>query len=462
MPERRFPDGFLWGVATSAHQIEGAVGADGRGPSIWDAFSHEPGRIAGGDTGDVACDGYARWREDLDLLPAVGATASRFSIAWPRLQPTGSGRPLAAGLAHYDRVIDGLLERGVEPIVTLYHWDLPLALQERGGWRARATVERFAEYAAICADAYGDRVRWWVTINEPWIVGVLGHQLGLHAPGETDLRGAVTAMHHLLLAHGRATQELAERARPDARAGVAFSLFPHEPAGPGPDDDAAAWASDGYVNRWFLDPVLTGLYPADMRARYEERIGPLDMLRPGDGAVIATAAAEGVGFIGVNFYTRRVVAAAPGAEPFPWVVRPAAPGVPQTDAGWEVVPDALTDLLVRLRDDYGDVPVLITENGGVFADEPDADGRVRDERRIAFLDDHLAAVHAAIARGVDVRGYCHWSLMDNFEWAMGYAPRFGLVHVDRTTLRRTIKDSGRHYARIAATNALPRAAEVRT
>jgi beta-glucosidase len=298
-------------------------------------------------------------------------------------------------------------------------------------------VDRFAEYAATCFDAYGDRVRRWVTINEPWIVGVLGYQLGIHAPGVRDLRASVEAMHHVLLAHGRAAQELRGR----GEIGVAFSLFPHYPEQPA--DEEAARLSDGYVNRWFLDPVLTGSYPDDMRQVYEERIGALDFVQDGD---LETTAA-GSDFIGVNYYTRRVMRSAPGRDPFPWKVVTLG-DVPMTGGDWEIVPEAFTDLLLRLRADYGDVPILITENGGIFP-EP-----VHDGRRIEYLRGHLAAVHDAIERGVPVRGYYHWSLMDNFEWALGYGPRFGLVHVDYATQQRTVKDSGRWYAQVARANAL--------
>jgi beta-glucosidase len=408
----------MWGVATSAWPVEGSLDADGRGPSIWDDFSGESG-----ETGAVACDHYRRWREDLDLLGEIGANAYRFSIAWPRLFPDGR-RLERRGLDHYDRLIDGLLDRGVEPLVTLFHWDLPAAL---GDWRSRDVAERFAEYAATCFRAYGDRVRWWVTINEPWIVGVLGYQLGIHAPGVRDLRGSVIAMHHLLLAHGRAVQELRASGR-EGRVGVAHSLFPHT------GDEDAARLSDGYVNRWSLDPVLRGSYPADMRALYEERVGPLDL----DGDLETIGA--GCDFIGVNYYTRRVMRAAPGREPFPWEVADPPDGAPVTDGGWEIAPDSLYDLLLRLRADYGDVPVVITENGGIF-DE--------DSRRVEFLRAHVAAMRRAMADGAPVVGYFHWSLMDNFEWALGYAPRFGLVHVDYESQRRTMKPSGRQFARLA-------------
>jgi beta-glucosidase len=456
---RTFPDGFLWGASTSSYQIEGSPEADGKGESIWDRFVREPGRIEGGGTGDVACDHYRRWREDVELLAELNVNAYRFSIAWPRVYPTGRAPLERRGLDHYGRLIDALLERGIEPVVTLYHWELPQALEDEGGWRSRDTVERFAEYAAACFDAYGDRVRWWVTVNEPWIVGLLGYLHGLHAPGyKDDSLGEVTVFHHLLLAHGRAVQQLRASGR-GGRAGIALSLAPHYPATDDEADREAAWASDGYVNRWFLDPVLKRSYPEDMRRRWEELVGPLDFVREGDLDVVGTRS----DFLGVNYYARRVMRAWPGHKPFPFkVVVPddvaltegGTQGVPMTEGGSEITPWAFTDLLVRLRDDYGDVPILITENGAVFSEGPGADGRVRDEGRVRFVHDHLAAVHDAIDRDVPVVGYCHWSLMDNFEWALGYGQRFGLVYVDYETQARTIKDSGRYYARVAAANAL--------
>jgi beta-glucosidase len=449
---KTFPDGFLWGVATSAYQVEGSPHADGKGASIWDTFTHQPGRIDGGGTGDVACDHYRRWRYDVDLLAELGVNAYRFSISWPRLYPTGRAPLERRGLDHYDRLIDELLERGITPIVTLYHWDLPQALEDEGGWLSRETVERFADYAATCFGAYGDRVRWWCTINEPWIIGLLGYLHGLHAPGiKNDVRGEGTAFHHTLLAHGRAVQALRASSR-DGKAGVAFCLAPHYPASESGADREVARLSDGYVNRWFLDPVLRGAYPEDMRALWEERIGTLDFVHERDLDTIASPS----DFIGVNYYSRRVMRSVPDARPWPWeVVTGGAPtteggteGVPMTEAGTEIIPHAFTELLVRLRRDYGDAPILVTENGAVFK-EP-----LHDEQRVRFLHDHLAAVHDAIEQDVNVVGYCHWSFMDNFEWALGYAQRFGLVHVDYDTLERTIKDSGRYYAEVARANAL--------
>ena len=437
----RFPDGFLWGVATSAFQIEGSLDADGRGPSIWDEFPSDAG-----ETGAIACDHYRRWRDDVDLIASLGVNAYRFSLAWPRLLPDGSGRVEQRGVDHYSRLIDALLERGIEPVVTLYHWDLPASLD----WRDRDTAERFAEYAQLCFDAYGDRVNWWLTINEPWIVGLLGFLLGLHAPGITgDVLAEVTVFHHLLLAHGLAAQAYAG----DGKIGLAPNLCPHYPASDDPADRDVTWASDGYVNRWFLDPVYKGTYPDDQRERYERIVGPLEFIRDGDLATISTP----TGFLGVNYYAPRVMQAAPGDDPWPWrVIVPKnvqttggfTDGVARTDAGTPIVPHGLTDLLVRLHHDYGAPPVMITENGAVFP-EP-----VHDERRVAFIRDHVAALQDAIDQGVPVLGYCHWSLMDNFEWKLGYAQRFGLVHVDYATQARTVKDSGRYYGELARANAV--------
>jgi beta-glucosidase len=441
---KEFPDGFLWGAATSSYQIEGSLDVDGRGPSIWDDFVTESG-----DNGDVATDHYRRWEEDVDLLASLGVNAYRFSIAWPRLFPQGDARREQRGFDFYDRLIDALLARGIEPLVTLYHWDLPAALD----WRSRDTVERFAEYARACFDAYGDRVNWWITQNEPWIVGLLGYLHGIHAPGyKNDVLGEVTVFHHLLLAHGLAVQELRGSAHPQGKVGVAFAMAPHYPASDDPADLEVAHASDGYVNRWFLDAVLKGAYPDDMRARYEDVVGPLDFIRDGDLETINA----GSDFIGVNYYARRVMKAVPGDHPWPWkVVVGNAPttaggtgGVAMTDAGTEITPHAFTDLLLRLHRDYGDIPIVITENGAVFPE------REHDERRVRYIHDHLAAVHDAIEHGVPVVGYCYWSFLDNLEWALGYAQRFGLVHVDYDTLERTVKDSGRYYAEVARANAL--------
>jgi beta-glucosidase len=420
---------------------------EGRGESIWDRFSHD-GRVANGDNGDVASDHFHRWREDIGIMADLGLTGYRFSIAWPRVLPDGAGAVNAPGLAFYDRLVDALLERGIAPAPTLYHWDLPVALDDAGGWLSRDTADRFAEYAAACFAALGDRVTTWFTINEPWVAATLGYRLGLHAPGHTDLAESIRASHHLLLAHGRAVEAFRGGGH-KGRIGIVLSLAPTYPARDSDRDRAAVRGSDGYTNRWFLDPVLRGAYPDDMLELFGRVAGPLDYIAPGDAKVIGSP----TDVLGVNYYNRRVVRAVEGGE-LPWSVDRASPDVPVSDGGWEIVPDCLTELLLRLRADYGDIPLLITENGAIFLDSPGPDGRVPDGGRIRFIRDHLVAAHRAIAAGVRLEGYYHWSLLDNFEWADGYRPRFGLVHVDYPSGRRIVKESGRYYASVIAANAV--------
>ncbi|WP_327027888.1 GH1 family beta-glucosidase [Micromonospora sp. NBC_01740] len=454
MTTHRFPPGFLWGAATSAYQIEGSLDADGRGPSVWDTFAARPGTIEGGGDGSRACDSYRRWDRDVELVAGLGLGAYRFSVSWSRILPQGRGRVEPRGLDHYERFVDALLARDVTPVLTLNHWDMPEALLADGGWVGRSSVDAFTEFAAAVADRLGDRVHWWITQNEPWIIALLGYQLGLHAPGVRDLRASVAAGHHVLLGHGAGADVIHARA-PQARVGCALSLFPCDPASDDPADLAAARGSDGYVNRWYLDPLLGDGYPADMWAHYERALGGGldDIIRPGDAELIGGRS----DFLGVNYYTRRVMAAAqPGpGRPFPWRVVGPSGDVTRTDEGWEVAPDSLRDLLIRLHHDHPGVPLMITENGAVYGDTPTHDGLVHDQRRIDFLLGHLRAVHQAVDAGADVVGYLHWSLLDNFEWALGYRPRFGLVHVDYPSGRLTVKDSGRVYARIAATGQLP-------
>ncbi|CAL8972621.1 Beta-glucosidase A [Cellulomonas sp. T2.31MG-18] len=448
-----FPDGFLWGAATSAYQTEGSLTADGRGRSVWDDFTARPGAVEGGGDGSIACDSYRRWADDVQLVADLHLGAYRFSVGWSRVLPTGRGPVEQRGLDHYERLVDALLERGATPVVTLNHWDMPSELMRDGGWAGRSTVDAFGEYASAVADRLADRVTWWITQNEPWIVSLLGYQLGLHAPGVADLDAAFRAAHHVLLGHGRAADVL-HAASGRAQVGAALSLFPCDPATDAPEDRAAAWGSDGYVNRWYLDALLGQGYPADMRAHWERALGHGvdDVVREGDEPAIAGRS----DFVGVNYYTRRVVAAAPVGpdRAFPWRVVTATDDNPRSDEGWEIVPDALRDLLVRIEREYG-VPSMVTENGGVFGDGPTHDGRVHDVRRTELLLGHLRAVHHAIGAGARVLGYLHWSLLDNFEWALGYRPRFGLVHVDYPTGRRTVKDSGLLYAEIARTGTLP-------
>lgn len=440
----RFPAGFRFGVATSAYQIEGAVAADGRGPSIWDTFCRTPGKVARGESGDVACDHYARWPEDLQILKSLGVQSYRFSIAWPRILPTGServGHP--AGLAFYDRLVDALLEAGIEPWVTLNHWDLPQGLQDLGGWPDRRLVDHFVRYTEIVASALGDRVQRWITHNEPWVVAMLGYETGVHAPGERDGARALAAAHHLLLSHGRAVPILRARA-PGAQVGITLNLCPAVPASCSPQDAAAAHAFDGYFNRWYLDPLAGKGYPEDrVRACVDQgwlQGADLPFVLPGDLETIAVP----TDFLGVNYYSRAVIRASEEGN-LPRTLFP-LPASAHTDFGWEVHPDSLYDLLMRLHRSYGYQALVVTENGCAYPHGPDADRRVRDPERQVYLRGHLTACHQAVEQGVPLLGYFAWSLLDNFEWAEGYSKRFGLVWVDFDTQERIPKDSFIWYA----------------
>jgi beta-glucosidase len=436
------PAGFRFGAATASYQIEGAAREDGRGESIWDRFSHKPGAVVNGDTGDVACDHYHRWAADLDLMVELGLESYRFSIAWPRVQPDGRGELNRAGVDFYRRLAEGLRERGIEAVATLYHWDLPQARQAVGGWAARDTAERFAEYAGLMGDALD--VDAWITHNEPWVVAFLGHATGTTAPGVRDWRTAVAASHHLLLSHGWAMQALRAGA-PDVPVGITLNLAPARAATSSDDDRAAASRMDGYLNRWFLDPVLRGHYPEDMVDQYSRRYGPFDVVHDGDLAAIGGK----IDFLGVNYYSPQRVKADPTRQPLELAHVLAHP--PTTAMGWEVDPDGLHELLVRVRRDYGDLPIYITENGAAYEDGPVVNGTVEDPDRVAFLRTHLDALSRAVADGVDVRRYFAWSMLDNFEWEHGYAKRFGLVYVDYSTQRRVPKRSSLWYRDFIAT-----------
>jgi beta-glucosidase len=427
-----------FGAATAAYQIEGAVRSDGRGESIWDRFAHTPGRVARDENGDVACDHYNRWRHDLDLMQLLGIETYRFSIAWPRVVPDGDGKVNGAGLRFYRELAEGLLARGIEPVATLYHWDLPQALQERGGWARRETAELFAEYAGLVASELGDVVSDWITLNEPWVIAFQGHAHGTKAPGLRDWPTALAAGHHALLAHGLGVRAL-RAAAPAARSGITLNLAPVEPEGNGEADRLAAERMDGHLNRWFLDAVLRGRYPDDMLDLYERRCGRLDCIEAGDLSLVATPTE----FMGVNYYAPMRVRAEPGAGPLE--LSQAPPGPCTTGMGWEVDPDGLYRVLARVYDDYGRVPIAITENGAAYADPPAANGRVWDPQRTAYLKSHLAALRRAVDHGVRVERYFVWSLLDNFEWEWGYDQRFGIVHVDFETQRRTPKDSALWY-----------------
>jgi beta-glucosidase len=435
----------VWGAATASYQIEGAWNEDGKGESIWDRFSHTPGRIEDGSTGDVACDHYHRWREDVALMQDLGLRAYRFSISWPRLLPEGRGRINPAGLDFYDQLVDALLKARIEPFVTLYHWDLPQALQDRGGWPARPTAEAFVEYADLTARRLGDRVKHWMTLNEPWVSALVGYRDGRHAPGHTDLDQALAAAHHLLLAHAWAVPVLRQHS-PQAQVGIVLNLSSQTPASPSAADRAAAWQADGTLNRWFLDPLAARGYPADSVAHYRR---PLDFIRPGDMQAIATP----LDFIGINNYTRNVVRSdeAPEAENAP---RTVWPGPEYTDMGWEVYPEGLFELLGRLHFNYRFPALYVTENGAAYPDRVGPGGQVDDPQRVAYLKAHLAAAAQAVMAGVPLRGYFIWSLLDNFEWAHGYTKRFGLIYVDYATQRRIYKTSAHWYRRVIAANAV--------
>ncbi|USQ85589.1 GH1 family beta-glucosidase [Streptomyces phaeoluteigriseus] len=433
-----FPSDFVWGTATSAYQIEGAVAEDGRTPSIWDTFSHTPGKIDNDDHGDVACDHYHRWPEDIALMKELGAGAYRMSIAWPRVVPGGDGPVHAAGLDFYDRLVDGLLDAGITPNITLYHWDLPQALQDRGGWTSRETAEHLAAYASAVAGRLGDRVTRWATLNEPLCSGWIGHLEGRMAPGLTDLTAAVHASYHLLLGHGLAAQAI-RAAVPGAQVGLVTNHSTVETASTRPEDLAAATRMDGHTNRWWLDPVYGRGFPADMRELYGVELPE----RAGDLETIAVP----LDWHGLNYYFPVTVADDP-AGPVPYAREVRLPDVPRTGMDWQIDADGLEAFLMRLTDDYGVRELYVTENGSAFPDTVAPDGTVDDSDRARYLEQHISACARAVRKGAPLAGYYAWSLLDNFEWAYGYDKRFGLVHVDYATQTRTIKSSGHRYADI--------------
>ncbi|SDJ49647.1 beta-glucosidase [Lentzea albidocapillata subsp. violacea] len=429
-----FEPGFLWGAATSSYQIEGAVAEDGRLPSIWDTFCATPGKVDNGDSGAVAADHYHRYPEDVAIMRELGLGAYRFSVAWPRVQPLGSGAADQRGLDFYRRLVDTLLDNDIQPWPTLYHWDLPQPLEDAGGWPERDTALRFAEYAQIVHEALGDRVAHWTTLNEPWCSAFLGYATGRHAPGRQEPAASIRAAHHLLLGHGLAVQ-----AMPDARVGITLNLS-HVTAGSNADGDVdAARRIDGMQNRIFLDPLLLAEYPADV-VRDLEPVTGFGFVQEDDLKTIAAP----IDFLGVNYYSPMLVGHGTETRPSAYVgsehVRHLDGGRARTSIGWEIDPRGLLDLLLRLDREYPDVPLYVTENGAAFDDE------VHDAGRVAYLDGHVRACADAVSRGVALKGYFAWSLLDNFEWSFGYAQRFGLVHVDYDTQRRTPKDSARWYA----------------
>jgi beta-glucosidase len=432
-----FPSDFVWGAATASYQIEGATHEDGRGESVWDRFCATPGKVRSGDNGDIACDFFHRYRDDVKLMKELGLDAFRFSIAWPRVLPNGRGEVNQAGLDFYDRLVDELLANGIEPFATLFHWDSPQALEAAGGWRARETAEAFVEYAEAVAGRLGDRVRHWITHNEPWVYAWIGNAWGKHAPGHESEADAVAVAHHLLLSHGWAVDAI-RGAAAAARVGITLNLAHSYPASDTPEDEAAAWKVDGEANRWFLDPLFRGAYPADLLERNE-----LVALVLGDGDLDAISTP--IDFLGVNNYFRFLVGA--GADG-PKMER--NPEAPYTDMGWEVYPEGLRQLLVRVTEDYSPAAIYITENGAAFSDVRSHDGRVHDIERTSYLESYIGAVGQAIADGSPVKGYFVWSLLDNFEWAEGYSKRFGIVYVDYPTLERVPKDSFYWYRDLLA------------
>ena len=448
-----FPTDFIWGSATSSYQIEGAWNEDGKGESIWDRYTHTSDHIIDGSNGDIATDHYHRWPEDVALMKSLGLQAYRFSISWPRVLPTGRGLVNAAGLEFYSRLVDGLLAADIKPVATLYHWDLPQALQDEGGWPARSTAEAFAEYADVVSRHLGDRVKTWITHNEPWCTSILGYQYAEHAPGWRDTAAAVRASHHILLSHGWAVP-LIRANSPNSEVGITLNFEIMEPASASPADTRKTRINDGTYNRWFVSALYGRQYPADIVAHYEPMFPDgMDFIQPGDFETIAAP----MDFLGVNYYTRAIVRDEAAADNWP---QTHFPDLPKCDMHsgvwepiyWEIYPDGLYKLLNRLHFEYGPKKIYITENGTSFMDGPDKSGRVPDVRRLNYLRDHMAAAHRAMQNGVPLAGYFVWSLMDNFEWAKGYQQRFGIVWVDYETQQRIPKDSALWYRQVIADN----------
>ena len=441
---QEFPAGFLWGCATSAYQIEGSPLADGAGPSIWQRFVHTPGRVTGGDTGDLTCDHYRRMPEDVALMRELGLNSYRFSIAWGRVMPEGRGRINPAGLGFYERLVDELLRAGITPMATLYHWDLPAALDDRGGWLNPDIAHWFADYASTLYRALDDRVPLWTTLNEPWVVADGGYMHGVLAPGHRSIHEAALAAHNLLRAHALGVR--AYRAHGRHQVGLVVNIEPkHLAAGATEADRHARELADAYMNRQYLDPALLGRYPDELREVF-------GAAWPDWPASEVEAMREPIDFLGLNYYTRSVVRHDPAGWPVP-AAAVRQEGATYTETGWELHPPSLTEALLWLHNRYGGLPLYVTENGAAFYDPPSAiDGRIDDPLRLHYLQTHLRAVRESIAQGADVRGYCAWSLLDNLEWAHGFSKRFGLVHVDFKTLRRTPKASAQYYAEVIASN----------
>lgn len=441
--DKKFPQDFVWGAATASYQIEGGWNEDGKGESIWDRFSHTPGKVQDGDTGDAACDHYHRWADDLNLMKDLGLKAYRLSISWPRILPAGRGGINETGIDFYSRMIDRLLELNIEPYVTLYHWDLPQKLQDEGGWASRSVVDAFVQYADVISGALGDRVKNWITLNEPWVSAFIGYAEGRHAPGHTDLHEALAASHHLLLAHGYSVPVIRANCA-NANVGITLNLTPQVPASPSvADRNAANWV-DGYINRYFLDPLVGRGYPQDVVNGHGDE---MKFVQAKDMDVISVP----VDFVGVNYYTRGIARSekiSDAENSPPTVLR----GDEITEMDWEVYPEGLYKTLGRLYFDYDFPAIYVTENGAAFVDEVNADGEVDDPARLSYIKRHLEQVQRAIAAGIPVKGYFAWSLMDNFEWGFGFSKRFGLIHVDYVTQKRTFKSSAKWYRQFIQKN----------
>lgn len=446
MPSIVFPEDFMWGAATSSYQIEGAVAEDGRGPSIWDTFSHTPGKVHNGDTGDVACDHYHMYRQDVAIMRGLGLKGYRFSTAWPRIFPKGGGRANQKGIDFYKSLVEELLKNNIEPMATLYHWDLPQALQDKGGWKNRDTVKYFTEYAWTMFEALGDMVKLWITHNEPLCTAFLGNATGENAPGYTDPALALQVSHSLLLSHAEAVN-VYKQENYGGKIGITINLYPIHPATQSAKDVETAKFVDGIFNRWFLDPVIKGVYPNDVLRVYKDRF-KAPVIEPGDTELIADSEID---FLGVNYYTRNVVRYSEEDSLLGYEqINPE--GVRYTGIGWEIYPEGLYEILNRIRKDYGNPTVYITENGAAFKDDRVVNGVIEDKDRIDYIKQHLIEVNKAIRDGASVKGYFLWSLMDNFEWADGYSQRFGIIHVDFNTLERTWKRSAYWYRDVINNN----------
>lgn len=447
MDKLEFPNNFIWGTATASYQIEGAYDKDGKGESIWDRFSHTEGNVLNGDTGDEACDHYHRYQEDIELMKEIGLDSYRFSISWPRIMPSGKGEVNQKGLEFYSNLVDQLLEAGIEPAITLYHWDLPQALQDKGGWASRDTAEYFAQYARVIFSELGDRVSNWITHNEPWVVSFLGNAFGEHAPGIKDYKTAIKVAHNLLLSHGLAVKEF-RNLEIEGEIGITLNLSPIYSASESDEDKRAADIKDLFLNRWFLDPIFKGNYPKELKEEYQKEYG-VPFIKDNDMEIIQ----EEIDFLGINYYSRNVVEYNSKSDilKFDSIKIEDAE---HTAMDWEIYPDGLYELLHRINEQYTNKPLYITENGAAFSDELNDEGKVNDQDRIDYLKQHFKVAQQAISEGIPLKGYYVWSLMDNFEWAYGYNKRFGLIYINYETKERTLKESAYWYQRVIENNAI--------